>query len=33
MAGFSRIMLDHIQTARGVSATRSMMVLSALMES
>lgn len=32
MAAFSSIMLDHIQTARGVAATRSMMVLSALKE-
>ena len=32
MAAFSSIMLDHVQTARGVAATRSMLVLSALKE-
>ena len=32
MAEFSSIMLDRVQTARGVAATRSMLVLSALKE-
>ena len=32
MAAFSAIMLDHVQSARGVAATRSMLVLSALKE-
>lgn len=32
MAAFSAVMLDHVQTAKGVAATRSMLVLSALKE-
>lgn len=32
MTAFSAAMLDHVQTAKGVAATRSMLVLSALKE-